>query len=282
MNLLNEFQQHFELVKASSPRLLGEVYWLRKQVFEIENQYESHRSAVDESPIDPYEHRSVSCLLNHRRTGHAAATVRLVLPATADKNYWFPAEDLFENQLLQSGFEIPENYRETTAELSRLAVSKRFRNRPGEAQVSHGMVMNHPLESTPSENQRRSHPFIILGLLRGAIQLSKENGIKHWLVGMDTPFIRALRYFGMDFYRICQPIEHLGSQRVLCWNDLDQILTGVKKIRPDVFRFLNSDGFDEPVEPDFMIPTSVPKVGRKAPELYSAEFFQRRRWENRQ
>ena len=140
MNLLDEFGQYFELVKANSPRLLGEVHWLRKQVFEIEHQFEPHKSAIDENIIDPYEHRSVSCLLNHRRSGHAAATVRLVLPASADKNYWFPAEDLFENQLIQSGFEIPQHYRETTAELSRLAVSKRFRNRPGEAQVSHGMA----------------------------------------------------------------------------------------------------------------------------------------------
>ena len=79
-DFLSCYREHFEVVRASTPSLLDQVYRLRYQVYCVENDYEDAGRQAEGRETDIYDDRSVHALLIHRRSDAVAGTVRVILP----------------------------------------------------------------------------------------------------------------------------------------------------------------------------------------------------------
>src|SRR5207253_10172225 len=79
-DFLSCYRQHFEVVRASTPTLLDEVYRLRYQVYCVEHAYETPDEQMGGRETDIYDDRSAHVLLVHKGTSAVAGTVRVILP----------------------------------------------------------------------------------------------------------------------------------------------------------------------------------------------------------
>src|SRR5437660_11896620 len=91
-DFLSCYREHFEVVRASTPSLLDEVYRLRYQVYCVERRFESTADQVDGREVDIDDPRSVHVLLIHRRTGAIAGTVRAILPLGSNPGVLLPIQ----------------------------------------------------------------------------------------------------------------------------------------------------------------------------------------------
>src|SRR6185437_14426899 len=79
-NIPVEYDRHFEVIRAATPKLVREAYKLRYQVYCVENPFEDPEQQVGACESDDNDDRSIHTLLLHRRTGEIAGTSRVILP----------------------------------------------------------------------------------------------------------------------------------------------------------------------------------------------------------
>jgi N-acyl amino acid synthase of PEP-CTERM/exosortase system len=199
-DFLSCYREHFEVVRASAPTLLDQVYRLRYQVYCVENSYEDPKQQMDGRERDLYDDRSVHALLIHRRTDAVAGTVRVILPGS-DREPPLPidlAADAEQRELLRR---LPHS---RTAEISRFAIAKAFRQRCTEAE------------------DRRMLRYITIGLIRGALEICRDKQIQYGCAVMERSLIRLLGRLGFVFEHIGGLIEHHGARQP-CVAPVDQI-----------------------------------------------------------
>src|SRR5438045_8376578 len=129
-DFLSCYREHFELVRASTPSLLDQVYRLRYQVYCVENDYEDPGRHAEGKEMDIYDDRSVHALLIHRRCGAVAGTVRVILPGK-DREPPLPVNLVADCNQRERLRRLPHS---RTAEISRFAVSQEFRQHCAEAE----------------------------------------------------------------------------------------------------------------------------------------------------
>jgi len=199
-DFLSCYREHFEVVRASTPTLLDQVYRLRYQVYCVENNYEDPDRQVDGRETDIYDDRSVHALLIHRRSAEIAGTVRVILPGRGTE---LPlpinlVADPDQRELLRR---LPYS---RTAEISRFAVSKEFRQRCTEAE------------------DRRILRYVTTGLIRAALEICREREIQYGCAVMERALIRLLGRLGFVFDHIGGLIEYHGARQP-CVASVNQI-----------------------------------------------------------
>ena len=144
-DMLSAFNEYFELVHADTDELRTKVFQLRYQVYVRETGFETEADCkrvtrADGSTLfleeDEFDNRSDHYLLRHRRTGHYAATTRLVLPGPDPRQATYPIE-------LHCPLDEPVTDAATRArlgEISRFAVSKAFKRRLSEVGTIAGVA----------------------------------------------------------------------------------------------------------------------------------------------
>lgn len=236
-NLLDKFEDYFDLVPASNEQLLEICRHLRYQVFcEEQHILQCNSTEIEQ---DSYDSRSVHSLLQHRETGNYAALVRLVLPDAERPEFEYPLEEHLSllNKEEKAAFErIP---RSQAAEISRFSVSKTFRRRPGENHTNHGI--NDQFGKPQPPGSHRFDSFITLGLFKAIVRMSAENQITHWLAFMEPSLIRLLGRVGIKFTSVGPLIDYCGKRHA-CVQDAHQVLEGIKETRPDIWRFITDGG----------------------------------------
>jgi N-acyl amino acid synthase of PEP-CTERM/exosortase system len=120
-----------------------------------------------------------------------------------------PLEHYCSHSLDQSVLDLSQLDRRTFGEISRLAIISRFRRRPGEAQTPHG-VADETASLEPSE--RRIFPHIAVGLYLAAAAMSLQRGMSMVLVMMEPRLARHMRYFGINFVKAGDIIDHHGMR----------------------------------------------------------------------
>jgi N-acyl amino acid synthase of PEP-CTERM/exosortase system len=186
------YRQHFEVVRAGTPNLLDDAYRLRYQVYCVENAYENPNEQIGGRETDIYDARSVHVLLVHRRSGAVAGTVRVILPEADTQGLSLPINivtDWHHRELLRG---LPRSH---TAEISRFAVSKEFRLRCTEAE------------------DRRMLRYITIGLIRGALEICRDNEIQYVCAVMERALIRLLARLGLIFEHVGDLIEYHGVRQ---------------------------------------------------------------------
>jgi N-acyl amino acid synthase of PEP-CTERM/exosortase system len=201
-DFLSCYREHFEVVRASTPTLLDQVYRLRYQVYCVENAYEDPDRQPGGLETDIYDERSVHALLVHRGSDAVAGTVRVILPGTDQQNPPLPINIVADSEQRELLRRLPH----CTAELSRFAVSKEFRQRCADAE------------------DRRMLRYITIGLIRGALEMCRDNDIQYVCAVMERSLIRLLGRLGFVFDHLGGLIEYHGARQP-CVAQVNQIVS---------------------------------------------------------
>lgn len=197
-DLLNAFNDHFELVFATTPELMDQVFRLRYQVLCCQEQlpgFEPWRYP-DGRETDAYDRHSVHCVLMNKRTSSVAGGVRLVLANPDDVTRHFPSEVAAAQYFDPSKINPWKLPRRQTAEISRLIIPKA-----------------HPASNGTQPHRTPAFPFPVLGLLAGVIRLSAQEDVTHVYALMEPLLNRLLRRFSLHFDPVAPVIDYHGMRQ---------------------------------------------------------------------
>lgn len=243
-DIVDLFNEYFEMLPADSPELKKEVFILRHQIFCLETGFEREEGCQVEFDqqgqpvyleIDEYDNRSAHYLIRHRRTGKFAATVRLILPVAENLESPFPIE---LNASLNDPVSEPM-IRARLVEVSRFAVSKDFKRRRGEAGTLAGVTDETVIYF--EHDERRVLPHIIVSIIAAAFHMSWQHGITHWYAVMEPSLLRLLNRIGMVFVPIGPEVEYHGLRRP-CLGIVEDLLNGIQEKSPVVWDLITQRG----------------------------------------
>jgi N-acyl amino acid synthase of PEP-CTERM/exosortase system len=131
----------------------------------------------------------------------------------------------------------PENYAnrvghrtvQRTAEVSRIAVSKQFRQVYAKSWAHEGA------------DSLRIAAQLSLGLLSAVVRMCAERGITHICAVMEPSLLRMLARAGVYLQKLGSPVEYHGTRQP-AYADLSELLSRTWNERPDVWSFLTQGG----------------------------------------
>ena len=232
-SLVDLYNRYFEVVPADSAERLDAAYRLRYQVYCVENPFENAEEHRDGREIDAYDRHSCHSLLIHRPTGSVAGTVRLVLPVAGKR---LPILHTCHHPILGDRHVLPP---ESTAEISRFAVSKQFRRR-----ATDQLGVDYALVERPAPGgdfDRRVIPHITLGLMKAIVQMSWERGIYHWCAVMEPALLRLIGRLGLEFPPLGPPVNYHGLRQP-CYGHANTVLAGMRRERHDAWALITESG----------------------------------------
>ncbi|MGQ7246046.1 PEP-CTERM/exosortase system-associated acyltransferase [Halomonas sp. V046] len=205
-SLLTSFAEDFRFQLAITPRDRDRVHALRHEVFLKELQYRMEEDPGRHLERDDFDGHSLHCLIEHRDSGLAAGCLRLVLPR--------PGSDDCLPVVCQSSatFTQPELHplhlpRKDICEVSRLAIARPFRLRPGRTPDTEFEV---PTETLFSPQQQRTFPLIVTGLFLCTYALVSLTRRRHVYALMEPRLPRLLALSGFHFQKVSETLHYHG------------------------------------------------------------------------
>lgn len=240
-DLVDAFDEYFEIIPANTPELQKEVFGLRYQVYcqEVNIPDFEPWKFPHELESDEYDARSAHYLMRHRPTGKIAGTVRLILADPDDPNRPFPIEVAAARYFDRSVVDPAKLPRRHVAEISRLVLAKDFRSRKGERRMPYGATNNTRASSVREDRRHFPHP--ILGLFVAVYHLSAEYGITHIYAGMEPVLNRLLARFALDLMPIGPLVKYHGARQPYL-GVADKMLARIYQQRKDVWALLTDHG----------------------------------------
>ena len=235
-DIVDHFDQYFEMVSATSDELKNEVYKLRYQVYCIENEFESSDLHPDGLEFDEYDQQSVHYLIRHRKTGDYAATTRLILPDANNPDKLFPLELHCE---IDNFAAMKSINRKNLGEISRFCVSKTFKKRKNEGHTIAAIGSVWPNHVTLDE--RRTFPHITLALIACFIKASYEHDIHYLYAVMEPSLLRFVSAWGINFTKIGPKVDYHG-ERCPGLIKISDLLDGVAEKNMGIWNLLTDKG----------------------------------------
>jgi len=237
--LLDSFNEYFNIVPANCPELREEVFRIRYQVYckEIKIAGPDVCNNRKHLETDAYDERSIHCLLRHRTSGEAVGVVRLILADRTNPDEPFPVEVVAGGHFNRQIFN-PENLpRIHTAEISRLIVASHFRKRKGEFSSEIGND-----ESIRKPRGAKHHfPHPVLGLFVAVMRMSAEQRLSHLYAAMEPVLNRLLRRFGVDLQPIGSTVQYHGLRQPFI-GEITAISSKLKSQCPDMWHLITDGG----------------------------------------
>ncbi|POZ49919.1 PEP-CTERM/exosortase system-associated acyltransferase [Methylovulum psychrotolerans] len=208
-DMMDVFNQFFEMVPAVSAELKDEAYKLRYQVYCVEvTGFSNPDDFPDKREYDEYDENAVHYLIRHRKSGEYAATTRLILPDRACPARPFPLEafcDLDETL-------VPQSINRTRlAEASRFCISKAFKQRKNDAQTLTAIdSANCDSQAYFTLAERRVFPHLSFALIACLIKGCCENNIDHFYGTLEPAWFRFLSSAGIHFTKIGPLADYHG------------------------------------------------------------------------
>jgi len=236
-SIADHFTQFLAPVVANTPELVNEVFKIRHNVYCEELGFE--REKEDGMEKDEFDTHSIFTMIKHKPTNNYTSCVRVV--KSNDEAQLLPIEkyclDSIQNKELH-----PSNFdRAEICEISRLAVKADFRRRATDK--FQGSATGAISEATYSETELRCFPFIAIGLYMAAATMAIDTGIKHTYVMMEPRLARSMKFVGIKFVQLGEPIEYHGTRAPYYINPnifLDNLSTGFSSlytsIRSDIIK----------------------------------------------
>jgi N-acyl amino acid synthase of PEP-CTERM/exosortase system len=231
--LVEAYQKLFVNIPADTPELQQEAYRLRYQVYCIERKFEDPSQNPSGLERDEYDNHSVQALLLHRESRKTVGTIRLVLPKPGAREGSLPFHSVCHHPRLRDPNFLPF---ETTAELSRFAISKVFRQREGDA--AYGRVYG---PDDLMRDPRRVIPHLTLGLMTVALQMGNAHGVRYACAVMEPALLRLVERFGLHFEPLGPLVEYHG-RRQPCYANVEELIAGIEATRPDVWEVVTDCG----------------------------------------
>lgn len=240
-DLSAHLRNYFEIVPASTPELLRNVFRLRYQVYCQEGLVPGFNLVdyPDGLEHDSYDQRSLHCLLRHRPSGTCAGTVRIVLANPAQPDAPFPIETSAGERIDRKLLRDHPPSRRSIVEVSRFILARQFRSRQGEWRQPDGLAdVTDPPQRKP---ERRALPHPALGLAKAVVMMSWEQQIQYWYAGMEPRLDRRLRQFGLALRPVSPLIDHHGPCRAY-WGCVPEVLAGAREQHPEIWSLLTDNG----------------------------------------
>jgi N-acyl amino acid synthase of PEP-CTERM/exosortase system len=208
---LARYNQYFRTQQAGSPGLVSMAQAIRYQVYCLERKFENAAEHQDGLECDEFDRLAVHSLLFHCPSGQAIGTARLILPGDNDSGV-LPIRKLLREAGLRGRDHFPI---ETTAEVSRFAISNQFRRRGGDE----GVAITAP--------ECRSN-LPCLGLIQELLRQSLECGLTHWAAVMEPKLLRMLAVMGIHFTSVGPLVVHHGLRQP-SYCDLSEMLQRLRR-----------------------------------------------------
>ena len=231
--LIELYNSYFDVVRATRPEQLEAALRLRYQVYCLENPFENPAENPDEMESDAYDAGSVHSLLLRQGSTDVIGTVRLILPLShgGQQGTGLPIRDVCHHELVTTNNStLPW---QTTAEISRFAVSSKLRRRAGDLRTVGGFA--------EPDGTRRRIPDSSLGLMQAIVAMAAEFGITHLYAVMEPALLRMLSRLGIHFINLGPQVIYHG-RRQPCYCDLDELLARAWSERFEVWQILTRDG----------------------------------------
>jgi N-acyl amino acid synthase of PEP-CTERM/exosortase system len=223
------YDRYFAVLPATTPHLLDAAYALRYQVYCVEHPFENPNEHPDGREIDPFDSHSVHAVLLYRPTETVVGCVRLILPKEGSGVAALPIASL----LTDEGRERLNQCDPTrTAEISRYAVSKALRRRPGEE-------LYPDVGELSSADMRRLVPHISVGLVRGVAALARQRGITKVCAAMAPALGRLLERFGLVFESLGPVVDYHGPRQP-CLADCESLIAGMAARNAEHYRVIDA------------------------------------------
>jgi len=196
----------FRFVRADTKDLKERIYRLRYEVYVEEFGFERPQDHLGGAETDAYEGSSVHFAALDPG-GEVVGTIRLIL--SSEKG--FPMEDAVDIRF--PGAKPPPG---RIAEISRLAVSHRYRRRRVDG--LYGVESYLPSSNggpperkrLPREYKKRRTPVIVMGLFQIMYHESKRLGLTHWYMITTDKVFRLFKRYGFVFHPVGEPVHYHG------------------------------------------------------------------------
>ena len=208
---------------------LSDINRLRFQVYVNEwgfERPEDHPGGVEQ---DDYDQHSIHFCACSKHSDDVVGTARIILGSECP----LPIEQHFNiNQL------PPCVQREQTAEISRLAISKKFRCRAIERAIfgtEKGPSNHiHPTMGNIRDFRRKCEHQLVRGLYISLYRESKLRGLNHWFTVMAKGLYVILKRWGISFEQIGPARDYHGLRAPYLINIKD-IERSLQRNNPDLF-----------------------------------------------
>jgi len=228
-----QFAEQFELVEANTAELISMCKKLRYQIYCEERGHLSADSFV-KMEEDHYDEHSIQTLLRDKVSNEYIATVRLILSHKTEKRFHYPLEEHIDEKNHEAIDMINSVPKDQTAEISRFSISKQFRKRY--KNLTHVTDKEHG-----PRNSRNIDALITIGLFKAITKMSVENNVTNWLAFMEPSLLRLLSRLGVSFDTHGPLLDYCGK-RYPCKNTVEDVLNGIKKVKPEVWRLITDNG----------------------------------------
>lgn len=222
---------HFAgIVLDGDPDLLRASYALRYQVYCLERGFLPAERYPEQIETDEFDEHSIHMGVVNAR-GELAATARLVRLTIAG----LPC---FDHCTFYSGVNVLRDLDRRVIEISRLAVSRSYNRREGDAHFSLQGA------TRAGSAERRGGGTLVMTLYKAIYQTSKRRGITDWMAATEKSLHRLISRSGFPFRQIGPETDYYGpvSPYLLDLSELDDV------IRSGRFPLL--DDFVEGLEPE--------------------------------
>lgn len=200
------FLRYFSVAFATSDQQKEAVFGIRYNVYCEEFGFEDAGARLQRLEQDEFDANSLHALITHKPTGKPAACVRLVIPAADAGNGLLPLEKHCADSLDKPFIQGLGISRDTTCEISRLAVDGMFRRRPGENETRYGAIEG--LDCTQQE--RRTFSLLAVACFLSATALTDITRRTNVFAMMEPFLPRLLQRSGIPFLRAGQDIDYHG------------------------------------------------------------------------
>lgn len=232
-SLLQIYNETFEEVPADTPLLLEECFRIRHQVYCLEKKFFAGSDADGGRETDHYDARSLHGLLRYRKNGAFVGTIRLILPADDREPTSLPLYRLWHAAGLPLS-DLPPIA--GMAEISRFAISKRFRQRADDGLYGYAYDADEL-----ARDERRMIPHLSLGLMRLALRLGSGRGITGACALMEPTLMRLLARLGIHWQAVGPMIDCYGACQP-CIAQVDELLGHLEAERPEVWQVITAGG----------------------------------------
>lgn len=226
------FDEFFQLKLATTEALRQDCYKIRHEVYAEEFGWEPR--SKNEMEIDECDVYSISLLLQHKRTGANAGTVRIVIPPQNQLERKLPFE-IHCNDSVRLAVVDPQNLpRGSFGEMSRMCVPMDFRRRSGETN-SPFIINDLKGDNIFSDEETRNFPKISVGLYFGVLALARMRNLSHFFVVMEPRLSRRIRRLGIHLKQCGDEINFHGTRALFFLENKDYTVN----LKPEMLELFN-------------------------------------------
>lgn len=199
-SLIDTFNQYFVVEFVNTDKHREDMYRLRYEVYVDEFKFAKPEKYPDGLEKDEFDDISSACIVYHIPTGEPAACIRLVPGYDCSQ---LPVEKYVGYSIDPTILGDLNTNRSILAEISRLAVSKKFRRREKEHLTPVGF---HDGEEC------RTYPLISVACFMACIILADIIKAENNIASMEPFLPRLIKRSGMFFEQIGKPVDYHGCR----------------------------------------------------------------------